>query len=77
MEEKEAEFETSLFFTDILNGKVSFKKFFPLKLRKIILTKKDWDLSCLYQYEKKNDKKEEDIHSILNKALPDLLEIHS
>lgn len=67
--------DSLLFPTNILNGKISLKKFFSSDLRKTILSKRDWDISALYIRPKKDAPPT--INDALKEAYTDLAEIYS
>ncbi len=81
IESKDAEQESrspdsGTFPSDILNGKISLKKYFPQKLYTTILSKKDWDISGLYIRSEK-DRPTLKINNALNEAYMDLSEVYS
>lgn len=68
-------------FADLIRGKTTFKKLFPQKLHTAILSKKHWDLSYLYKYEKKCSagmkSNVKNIDTLLNNAHAELLKVYS
>lgn len=67
--------DSPLFPTNILNVKVSLKKFFSSALYKAILSKRDWDIPALYIRPKKDEPST--INDALKEAYTDLAGIYS